>query len=132
MKNVFIGNDGTLYDRAVSNDFIGATRLNFDLQEDQRVIVQLPKKFGWNTLVVSPQDGEVLVECSTSSPQSFVSGKGIWIPLGDCPGDLPESVTFNGDSMTADTFMYAWEHPVVAFGFSGTGRVIVEVTSKHD
>lgn len=132
MSIKFVGLNGELLDNADANDYMGASRFTLETEVGVTYVAVLPKKFGWNTLTFSP-DGDITVLSSTSSMKEIRQGRGIWIPLNTSSGDLPEADSFSPNGTTAATCMFAWEHPLVAFGFEGDGtRVRVEIVSKHD
>lgn len=132
MRSRFVGPNAELIANADSNDFIGSTRVLLTLVPDEILAIPLPKKFGWNTLAVAPE-GQVQVLATISSMDQIRDGNAIWVNLEDAGGDLSLASSFAGGNIS-QPFMYAWEHPIVAFGFLGAAdtKVRVEICSKHD
>lgn len=133
MRSKFVGPNAVLIANADSNDFIGSTRVVVPLSVDEIATIPLPKKFGWNTLVVQPPATGVRVMATISSMQDIRDGNAVWIDLENTGGLLNQADDFAGGTVNVP-IMFAWEHPISAFGFTGDAdsEVRVEICSKHD
>lgn len=114
---------------STSNDFLGSVRTTILPEADTDYILNLAKKFGWNTLVVKASTAPVTIEATISSPSNLQNA--IWIDLSQCP-NAPDTVNYSTELAAGKAVMYAWEHPVTAFRIKSTAAFDVEFCSKHD
>lgn len=114
---------------STSNDFLGSVRTTILPEADTDYILNLAKKFGWNTLVVKASTAPVKIEATISSPSNLQNA--IWIDLSQCP-NAPDTVNYDTELPAGKAVMYAWEHPVTAFRFKSTAPFDIEFCSNHD